>query len=203
LRLAIPKTFVLDGLETEVGTAFGRALSRLSASGATIREIDIPEFLELPLINAKGGFPAAEAYAWHRCLIETFSDQYDPKILARILRGREQSAADYLDLLTARSRFIASVGRRLAQFDALAYPTVPIIPPVISDAEGGDAFTKTNLLILRNPSIINMLDGCAVSLPMNRLGEAPCGLMLAAKTGDDYKLLQIACAAEAALKFSA
>jgi aspartyl-tRNA(Asn)/glutamyl-tRNA(Gln) amidotransferase subunit A len=200
LRLAIPKTLVLDGLDTEVGTAFERALSRLSAAGATIREIEIPEFLELPSINAKGGFPAAEAYAWHKPLIEKFSDRYDPRILARILRGREQSATDYIGLRTARSRFIVSVGRRLIDYDAFAYPTVPIVPPKILDVESDEAFAKTNALTLRNPSVINVLDGCAVSLPMNRPGEAPCGLMLAAGTGADDELLQIAVAAEAALK---
>ena len=53
--------------------------------------------------------------------------------------------------------------------------------------------------MLRNPSLINVLDGCAISLPMHRKGEAPTGLMLARAGGNDAALFAIAAAAEMAL----
>ena len=45
-------------------------------------------------------------------------------------------------------------------------------------AERDDAFFRVNGLLLRNPSVINMLDGCALSLPCHLPGELPVGLMV-------------------------
>jgi aspartyl-tRNA(Asn)/glutamyl-tRNA(Gln) amidotransferase subunit A len=87
----------------------------------------------------------------------------------------------------------------MRDYDVLAYPTVPIVPPAISAFEADADFTRLNLLILRNPSVINMLDGCAISLPVARPPEAPAGLMLAAPGGCDRALFAIAAGVEAAL----
>jgi aspartyl-tRNA(Asn)/glutamyl-tRNA(Gln) amidotransferase subunit A len=60
-------------------------------------------------------------------------------------------------------------------------PTVPIVAPAIADvapgAERDDAFFRTNALLLRNTSVVNMLDGCALSLPCHAGDEFPVGLM--------------------------
>ncbi|HTH96708.1 MAG TPA: amidase [Stellaceae bacterium] len=199
LRLAIPKTYVLDGMEGQVAQAFERTLSLLSQAGALVTEIEMPEFGHIPTINAKGGFPAPEAYAWHRPFLERHGDLYDPRIRARIERGKGQSAVDYIDLLGERRAFIAGVSARISGFDALVYPTTPILPPRIADLDADEAFTTANLLALRNPTVINLLDGCAISLPMQRMGEPPMGLMLAALGGQDQALLRHAAAVEALL----
>jgi len=200
LRLGVPTTFVLDGMDASTATAFARALKALSDAGAQIEEMPVPEFSGIPAINAKGGFAAAQSHAWHRPLIATSADRYDPRILARILRGQGQSAADYIDLLVARRVFIAKVSLRIAGFDAIAFPTVPIAPPAIATVEDDAAFAANNLLVLRNPAVINLLDGCAISLPMHRPGDAPAGLMLAGGGGRDLAILQIAAAVEAVLR---
>ena len=69
---------------------------------------------------------------------------------------------------------------RLAPYDALVMPTTANTPPRIADLADDKAFTKANLLSLRNCTLINMIDGCAISLPCHREGEVPVGLMLAA-----------------------
>ena len=53
------------------------------------------------------------------------------------------------------------------------------------------AFTKANLLALRNCTLINMIDGCAISLPAHREGEVPVGLMLAAIGGSDRRIFEM------------
>src|SRR6202012_5613044 len=131
MRFGIPKTFVLEDLDAAVAAHFERSLSQLPSAGAYIERIDIPEFAQLPTINAKGGFSAAESYAWHRPLLESNGDDYDPRVRIRIQRGATQSAADFIDLLAARRNFIAAVERRTARFDALVFPTTPIVAPRI------------------------------------------------------------------------
>src|SRR5262249_56128564 len=102
LRLAVPKTMVLDDMDAAVASAFEAALGALRKAGARIDEIALAELDELPRINAKGGLAAAESYAIHRGLIAKSDKRYDPRVLVRILRGQEQDAADYIDLLAPR-----------------------------------------------------------------------------------------------------
>ncbi len=155
---------------------FERALEVLSRHGALIERIAVPEFLDVGVMNTKGGFAAAESYAWHRYLIASHGDVYDPRVSMRILRGESISAADYIDLLQARKSLIARATVRLAPYDALVLPTTANTPPRISDLADDKAFTKANLLSLRNCTLINMIDGCAISLPCHREGEVPVGL---------------------------
>jgi aspartyl-tRNA(Asn)/glutamyl-tRNA(Gln) amidotransferase subunit A len=196
MRFAVPETFVLEDLDTEVATHFERSLSRLAAAGARIERIEVPEFAEIPAINAKGGFSAAESYAWHRGLIESSGAAYDPRVLIRIQRGATQSAADYIELLAARKAFIAAVEARVARFDALLFPTTPVIPPRGAALQSDDEFFRVNGLVLRNPAVINLLDGCAISIPNHQEGEPPTGLMLACPGGLDHQLFRCAAAAE-------
>jgi aspartyl-tRNA(Asn)/glutamyl-tRNA(Gln) amidotransferase subunit A len=197
MRFAVPTTFVLEDMDADVAAHFERSLSRMSAAGARIERIDVPEFAEIPTINAKGGFSASESYAWHRPLIETGSAAYDPRVLVRIQRGATQTAVDYIELLAARRAFIAAVEERIARFDALLFPTTPVIPPLIAALlENDDEFFKVNGLVLRNPAVINLLDGCAISIPNHAEGEPPTGLMLACPGGLDHQLFRCAAAAE-------
>src|SRR5262249_23696344 len=153
-------------LDDAVAKTFERALAALSRAGALIEEIEVPEFLDIGVINGKGGFAAAESYAWHRYLITGKGDIYDPRVSVRILRGETISAADYIDLLNARRSLIARIGVRLAPYDALVMPTTANTPPRIADLADDKAFTVANLRSLRNCSLINMIDGCAISLPV-------------------------------------
>jgi len=196
MRLAVPTTVVLDELEDEVARTFERALEVLSRQGALLERIAVPEFLDVAAMNVKGGFAASESYAWHRYLITSKGDVYDPRVSSRILRGESLSAADYIDLLAARRSLIARSTVRLAPYDALVMPTTAITPPRIADLADDKAFTKANLLSLRNCTLINMIDGCAISLPAHREGGAPVGLMLAAASGSDRRIFELAAGME-------
>ena len=196
MRLAVPTTIALDELEDEVARTFERALETLSRQGALIERIAVPEFLDVGVMNAKGGFAASESYAWHRYLLTSKGDVYDPRVSSRILRGESLSAADYIDLIGARRSLIARATLRLAPYDALVMPTSAITPPRIADLADDKAFARANVLSLRNCTLINMIDGCAISLPAHREGEAPVGLMLAASGGSDRRIFELAAGME-------
>ena len=200
LRLALPTTVFLDGLEAPVAAAFERALARLRAAGASIAEIALPELSGLAGLQAAGGFAGIESWAWHRQLLAEREAEYDPRVAARIRRGAGASAADYLNLCRARRDWIESLAAPLSGFDALLAPTVPMIAPPLAPLVASDAlFQSTNALLLRNPSVVNQLDGCAISLPCHAPGEMPVGLMLWAGALADATLLDAARAVEAAL----
>ena len=201
LRLLAPTTVVRDDMDASVADAFGRALSALSAAGALVQEAPLPAFSRLAGINAKGGFTAAEAWAWHRETIERASDRYDPRVVSRILRGKELSAADLIDLLHARTAWIAEVEAAVSGFDALILPTVPLVAPSVAELTVSDeAYFRANGLMLRNPTLINFLDGCALSLPCHEPGSAPVGLMIAGAAMSDRRILAIGRAVESCLR---
>src|SRR5256886_10668197 len=185
LRMAVPQTLVLEGVEPAVARAFESALAALRQAGARVVDIPLRELAELPQINAKGGLAAAESYAIHRSLIAKAEKMYDPRVLVRILRGQEQDAADYIELLNARADFIRRVATVTAPYDALVMPTVPVTAPRLADLAADEAYRHANFLVLRNPSIANFLDRCSISVPYHRAGEAPVGLMLIGEHGAD------------------
>jgi aspartyl-tRNA(Asn)/glutamyl-tRNA(Gln) amidotransferase subunit A len=200
MHLAVPTTVALDDLDDAVAKTFERVLEALSRAGAHIERIEVPEFLDVGVMNTKGGFAAAESYAWHRHLLTSKGDVYDPRVAARILRGEGVSAADYIDLVNARRSLIARAVVRLAPYDALVMPTTANTPPRIADLADDKAFTVANLRSLRNCSLINMIDGCAISIPAHREGEVPVGLMLASSGGADRRIFELAAGMEAVIR---
>lgn len=191
-RLAAPQRYLLEGMDDTVARAYHAALDRLSAAGARIVDIALHELDELPAINAGGGFPSPEAWAWHRGLIESKGDAYDPRVRSRIERGAKMSAADYIEVHARRAGLIARIDAQTADFDALVMPTVPIVAPTIQAFVPEPDYIRLNMLMLRNPGTFNFLDRCAVSLPCHEPGSAPVGLMLVGMNGADRSLLGLA-----------
>lgn len=200
LRLAVPTTLMLDDLEPAVARAFDGALRRLRAAGARIDEIELPALQRLATLNAQGGFAAAESWAWHRARLAERADRYDPRVAMRIRRGQAIAAADYLDLMQARRTWIDEVAAVIAPYDALLSPTVPMVaPPVAPLLTDDEAFFATNARLLRNPSVVNFLDGCALSLPCQPRGQLPVGLMVWAGAMADDSVLSVSLSIEALL----
>lgn len=179
LRLAVPTTLMLDGLEPAVASAFTEAVAALRAAGAQVDEFPLPELDEVARLNAGGGFSPVEAWALHRERLARRGAEYDPRVALRIRRGEAVTGADLVDLLQGRRDWIARMERRLAPYDALLSPTVPLTAPPLAPLLADDElFFATNGRLLRNTSMVNLLDGCAISLPCQAPGRAPVGLMV-------------------------
>lgn len=196
VRLLLPTTLALDEIDESVGRAFERTIESLSRAGVTIARQPLDELLRIPQINAGGGLAAAEAYAWHRTLLEQHGNEYDPRVAMRILKGRDVNADE---VRAARAAVIDSTNRSTREFDALVMPTVPIIPPPLAAFEKDADYLRLNALVLRNPSLANFLDRCSISLPIHRPGAAPVGLMLIGHRDADERLLSVANALERAV----
>ena len=212
-RLAVPRTLFFDQAEAAVQASFERSIAHLQTAGAQIEWIDLPELEELDRVNVIGGFSPTESYAWHRKYLQDPDKAalYDPRVRSRIERGSSMSAADYLDLLAARKSWIAKMENAIAGYDALLSPTTPITAPTVSsvapasgidlavDRERDKEFFRVNGLLLRNTSVVNMLDGCALSLPCHTPDELPMGLMIWHAAMHDDTILNISASIEAAL----
>lgn len=197
-RFAVVAPVFQDGMDDTVATAFERALRALRDAGAQIEAIPLPALASL--VPAKISAVAAEAYAWHRTLLAGREAEYDPRVARRILEGASISAADYIERMAARRAWITAMESQLQGFDAVLSPTVPVVAPLLQPLlESDEAYFAANALMLRNTSIVNALDGCAISIPCHAAGELPAGLMLWSTAGQDDTLLDIALQAEACL----
>ena len=203
-RLGVAHTVMLDGLDPTVSRAWQRSLKILRDAGACIVDIPLSELSELAQIQATGGFSAAESYAWHRHLLETRGAHYDPRVASRIQRGASMSACDYLELQAARHHWVEKMTMSMLGFDAFLSPTVPIVAPALAEVAPGiehdNTFFRVNALLLRNTSVINMLDGCALSLPCHTPDELPVGLMVWAGALHDDTVLNVSLQIEKALQ---
>jgi len=187
LRIGVLKNYVMDGVDAVVARRYEAALSALSAVGVAVSDMQLADLDSLPELNARGGIVAAEAYALHRSRLAQRLDLYDPRVSARIMKGADQSTADYLDLLAARRNMMARAAGVTDALDAVVFPTTPVIAPPLAQLEDDANYARLNLNLLRNPTVANFLDRCAVSIPIAG-GGAPVGLMMMGHHGKDREL---------------
>jgi aspartyl-tRNA(Asn)/glutamyl-tRNA(Gln) amidotransferase subunit A len=199
VKLVLPTTLVLDGIEPNVARIFERAIARLNHSGVSVARKPVAGLQEIPQINSRGGLAAAEGYAWHRCLLEQHADRYDPRVATRLMKGRDLSADDIRQVVADRARLITAVDEQTRDIDALVAPTVPIVAPPLAAVAQDAEYLRLNALVLRNPSLVNFLDRCSISIPIHETGEPPVGLMLIGHHDQDGRLLTVAHALERAL----
>ncbi|HEA51332.1 hypothetical protein LCGC14_0936790 [marine sediment metagenome] len=198
-RFVVPTNYMLNDVSPVVAEAFERSLRALRDGGAHIEEAPAPVLDALPELLEGGGFTAAESYHIHREWLQQHGDEYDPRVRTRIERGASISAADYLELLRRRAARKKQADEWLASFDGLLAPTVPVEPPLLTDLETDEDYARLNLLVLRNPTVANLLDLCSITLPNHRPGDLPSGLMLVGRNGADSALLGAAQAMEKVL----
>lgn len=201
LRLLVPSNVVLDDLDTEVAQAFRASLQRLSRAGATIVETRVAALDEwFQAGRGAASVAGPEAYAWHRELLMEHEARYDPRVARRLMKAAQVTAADYIEAIAFRNGWIRRMEQLLLGFDALVLPTVAIVAPALGPlAENDDLFNVTNNLVLRNTSLVNYLDGCAVTLPCHAPDCAPVGLMVAGCAMSDRAILDVSRSIEALL----
>lgn len=203
LRFAVPKTVFQEDLSPAVADAFATALRRLSAAGATIVELPMTEFADAATVSPRGALGSAEAFMLHQEWIEDGADEYDPRVLQRIRLGEAITPERYAELLQLRERFVRTITAAASGFDAMLMPTTPDTAPTIAEATADDeSYFRINGRMLRNPSIVNLFDGCALSIPCQPPGSAPVGLMVAGTQNTDRRILAIGLAVERAVSTS-
>ncbi len=196
LRLGVAQGLPLENLDETVGRRFPEALDRLERAGARLSYEKLPQFDRMVQVSARAGLAVAEAHSIHRERLLRRGDGIDPIVRARIEKGADITAADYVILTRARAELIRAMDVQLRDLDALVLPTTPIVAPRIDEVATPKEFMAKNVMLLRNTAIGNFFDLCAVTLPLPRDGGLPTGLMLYARNGQDRRLLRIAAAVE-------
>jgi len=198
LRIGVAQGMPLEALDDTIMQGFGAALDRLEDTGARLSDESLPIIDDMTRINTQTNLLVAEAFPLHRDRLARRADDIDQIVRGRLERGSKISAGDYLDVVRERTAMIAAMDDRLTDLDVLVMPTTPIVAPRVDEVSDPKEFMTRNLLLLRNTTIVNFFDLCAISLPLPREGGLPAGLMVVARNGHDRRLFRIAAAMEQA-----
>jgi len=201
LHLVVPESAVTQDLEPEVQAAFGRAVDALREAGAKIDSVRMSVLDDCVSLFSIRALALYEGYQHHRGMLDAHEEEYDSFVSQRLLAGADITDEEQLNRYQVKQQLVDQFNRQFDQLgaDAIIYPTVMCIPPAISETEDLAQARSVNANCLRNTATANYFDGCSISLPCQRQGEAPVGLMLSAKNGMDEALFSSASAIEKTL----
>jgi aspartyl-tRNA(Asn)/glutamyl-tRNA(Gln) amidotransferase subunit A len=196
LQIARLRGYVESELDPSVARSYELALERLAAAGIRIVALDIPELEQVPHQQPGVIMTTYEAFQTHAALLDDYGELYDPRVRARLELGRQITREQYQAAADLRRQLQVAYGKALQGFDACVYPTVKITAPPFAAFESDADYVAINRALLRNTSLLNLLDGCALTLPCQESNQAPVGLSIAGPCGADQRILAVAQALE-------
>ncbi|MFK8080059.1 MAG: amidase family protein [Granulosicoccus sp.] len=196
LKLAIPEDTFTDDLDESVALAFHQSIHQLNEAGHEVHLVSFAELVELT--TALRLTVSTEAQAVYKNYLEALKTQGDPHVLARIHQSDGLAESDLATYRTQRQQAIDIYNERLAPFDALLAPTIKCETPTIANAQAN--FNTVNAALLRNTTYINLVDGCAMTLPVAREDMPPSALMVCGVNGQDAKVIAVSQVVDGVIK---
>jgi aspartyl-tRNA(Asn)/glutamyl-tRNA(Gln) amidotransferase subunit A len=187
-RMGVARGLLTEDLDEQVARDLDAALGRLAAAGFELVDVDLPMLDGFGMVNRI--LVATEAHAIHKGRLGELETVGDPRVLSRIRAAEAFGASDLAEAHAKRKDAIAAFASLGRKFDGFVAPTVPTVAPLIADVEAD--FDRLNASMLRNPSAVNFLDGCAATLPMHGNQKLATGLTIFAAGGADWRVLEIA-----------
>lgn len=200
LRIAFGETMFFDDVDAEVEQAVRQAGKVFQSLGAHVESMAVPEAAEALSAEKCALMIPAEAYVVNEKLLDNHYDELDPVVTHRMRAGKSLSAYDYLTLRRQWKDLRARALSTLRDVEVLIVPTtmIPARPLEVVDASM-DSYTEHNVKYLRNTSIGNILNLCAVSVVCGFTHQGlPIGLMIYAKPFQEDLALRVAYAYEQA-----
>lgn len=196
LRLARLRGYIETELEPYVARTYEAALQRIRNAGARMHDLVIDEIERIPREQPGVTLQTYEAFCTHSRLLGQIADRYDPRVRQRLELGRSVTPESYAAAAEVRRMLQQITARTAGDYDALLLPTVPMIAPPLNAFASDESYFALNRRSLRNTSLFNFLDGCAITLPCHEPGAAPVGLSIAHVRRQDGVILAAARALE-------
>jgi aspartyl-tRNA(Asn)/glutamyl-tRNA(Gln) amidotransferase subunit A len=196
LKLGALTSVVLDDLEPLVASTYEAALAKLRRAGVSVVDVALPVLAGIPDLFKNGGITIYEAYRYHRPLLDRAQAEYDPIVARRLRVGSVITEAEYQDLLRTRAAMIQQANEATQGFDAILMPTCPMVAPSIASVQDPERWQAVHRRLLYPNSVANVLDRCALTLPLQPDGEPPIGLTILGDTMADHALLDLAASVE-------
>jgi allophanate hydrolase len=185
-RLGVPRNGQLIFFGDKASEqAYGHALDRWRALGATLVEFDLEPFHETARLLYEGPW-IAERYLVIRDLLASSPDAIHPVTREITIPGARLTAADTFKALYRLQALRAISDATFAEFDAIVLPTAPT---VYSTAQVLANPIELNSRLGTYTNFVNLLDLCGLAVPASmRSDGVPFGITLLAPGGQDAKL---------------
>ena len=135
----------------------------------------------------------SETIAAYRTLINSESIAADVRTRLREASTIERDKLDWAEEL--RRRFARQVDSALQIVDALALPTLPIVPPALADLPDAQTALRLSALVRQ----FNLSGHPAMTIPTETVNGLPAGLQIVGSRGGDEDLCAIAGMIEVAI----
>jgi aspartyl-tRNA(Asn)/glutamyl-tRNA(Gln) amidotransferase subunit A len=227
LRIGVPRTFLAEGVDTRVGSAFERALTTFQSLGATLVDVELP--------HARFGVPAyylvctaeassnlarydgvkygyrsrAAAQGLKAMYTHTRSEGFGAEVKRRIMLGTYVLSAGYYDAYYLKAQQVRTLVRRdydkaFERVDVVAMPTSPI-PPFALGEKTDDPLAMYLADIFTVSANLAGLPAMSIPCGFADIGGAslPLGIQLTGRAFDERTLLGAANAYEHATSWHA
>jgi len=200
MRIVFSESVFFDGVDKEVEDAVRETGRVFTSLGARVERMEIPEIAEANDLKKRALFIAYEASKVNKKLLSEHFAELDPVIADRMKAGENLTLENYRIL---RQKWVAleeNLVERLKECQAILAPTTMIPARSLTEVDVSlETYMEINGKYLRNTSIGNILNLCAVSVPCGFTADGlPIGLMIYAKPFDEATALRIAYAFEQA-----
>lgn len=177
----------------EVGKAWSAAITRLREAGATMQEVELPDWTATnrTAVDLQG----PEAVANHA---GRSTDAYQPDVQQRLREAAEVPAWRYVQARAEAAELTTTVANLFSEVDALILPTIPVVAPPIDAVSDADGAVAVRARLMRNTRLANLTGFPAFSLPLPTVG-LPVGLQVIA--GSNQVAEQVAAWIERVLDF--
>jgi aspartyl-tRNA(Asn)/glutamyl-tRNA(Gln) amidotransferase subunit A len=184
VRIGVARKFFLEQVHPEIAKATERALTQLAAMGCEIRDVELPDTSDMPVL-------IAEAYAWHEPLIAKHRALYHPRTLYWLEQGGEITMPQYAHGRQKMAQLRRNAARLFEQVDIVVTPATAQ-PPIPLQAG-----REPDLILLRNAIPMNLLDLPSISVPCGFTSDGlPIGIQFSGARLQDARVLAMAHAFE-------
>ena len=192
MKVAVIEDLFERFVEPEIRAIAKAAVEMLPGLGIEVETVRVPSVALvgpaiMPILQA-------EATSYHWPAMQDGMDDYGPIIRANLQYGATVLAKDYLDAQRVRRQLHDEVQQLLAGYDALVFPTQPIIAPSLDaysmpEVPEGDVLDQE----IGHTGWANLTGHPAVSVPCGFTSdELPVGLQLTGRLFADATILRLA-----------
>ena len=186
-----------EGCAPGIAETVRETVAALEQAGARVVDAPSPGTAELLSVVMGGGMSNAELVGFLEDDLPEWIDQLGPGLKERILKGRDQSAVEYIRQEKWLAALRADAPADFDGIDVLVAPTLAVTPPVLIDGKPPVSPDNPPIISARNTCAANFLGQCAITLPVGQDGEGmPVGLQLTAPARGEEQLLAAAMAVE-------
>jgi aspartyl-tRNA(Asn)/glutamyl-tRNA(Gln) amidotransferase subunit A len=183
-----------QGCDPEIAAAMEASLEAFRRLGATVVDVELPDFAKLSALAAT--LHAAEANPFHDAWFRARPQDYSPQVRERLEKGRPVLARDYLLALQARQPSIDAFCEAVfSKVDLVHGPVVSFQTPTVAetDISTGDAAAEmlARFVRLTRPISYLGLPVVSASAGFTKAGM-PIGMQLIAPPLDEATALQAA-----------